>query len=100
VSIKNQVATLITYTHTHNNPIIKTIHHAINVTFIEVELFTITCGINQATQIANINYIVVITDSIHTAQRIFDLLAHFYQIQLSIISTELRKFFEKYSIEF
>jgi len=54
VSIKDQVATSITYTHIYNNPIIQTIHHAINVTFTEVELFTITCGINQATQIANI----------------------------------------------
>ena len=63
VSIKNQVATSITYTHTHNNPIIKTIYYAINVTFTEVKLFTITYGINQAIQIANINCIVVITDS-------------------------------------
>jgi len=96
VSIKNQVATSIAHTHTHNNPIIKTIHHAINVTSTKIELFTIRCGINQATQMVNINCIVVITDSIHTAQRIFDLLVHSYQIQLSIISTKLRKFFEKY----
>jgi len=54
----------------HNNPIIKTIHHAINIT---------------------INYIVVITDLIHVVQRIFDLLVHSYQIQSSIISAELRE---------
>ena len=78
--------------HTHNNPIIKTIHHTINVSFTEVELFTIRYDINQATQMANINCIIVITDLIHAAQRIFDSFIHPYQIQSSIISTKLRKF--------
>ena len=49
VSIKNQVAILIAYIHIHNNLIIKTLYHAINITSTEVELFTIRCGINQAT---------------------------------------------------
>ena len=52
---------------------------------------------------ANINHIVVITDSIHMAQRIFNSLVHPYQIQSFIISTELMKFFKKdhqNSIEF
>ena len=33
VSIKNQVATSITHVYTHNNSIIKTLYHIINVTF-------------------------------------------------------------------
>ena len=59
-SIKNQVATFIAHVHTHNNPII-------NVTSTEAELFIIKCGINQATQMANINHIIVITNSLHVA---------------------------------
>jgi len=68
MSIKNQVAILIIHIHMHNNPTIKTINDVINITSTEAELFVIRYGINQATQIANINY---------------------------IISTELRKFFIK-----
>ena len=78
ISIKNQVATFITYVYIHNNPVIKTLHHAINITSTETELFTIKYDINQATQIANINYITVITNSIYVAQRIFDLLVYPY----------------------
>ena len=49
ISIKNQVATSIAYIYVHNNPIIKTIHHVINIVSTKTELFTIRCGINQAT---------------------------------------------------
>jgi len=48
-SIKNQVTTLIAHVHTHDSFVIKTIYHTINVTLTEAELFTIRCGINQAT---------------------------------------------------
>ena len=54
-SIKNQVVTLIAHIHIHNNPIVKTLHHAINVTFTEAEFFAIRCGINQAIQLSNIS---------------------------------------------
>jgi len=70
-------------------------YHTINVTFTEAKLFAIKCGINQATQIANINHIIVITNLIYATKRIFDSLVHSYQIQLSTILTELRKFFGK-----
>jgi len=48
-SIKNQVTTSIAHIYIYNSPIIKIIHHAINITLTETELFTIRCGINQAT---------------------------------------------------
>jgi len=54
-SIKNQVTIFIVYIHTYNRPVVKTIHHAINVTSMEAELFAIKCSINQATHISNIN---------------------------------------------
>ena len=80
MSIKNQIAMSITHVHIYNKPIIKTLYHAINITSNKAELFTIRCGINQATQLVNINCIVVITDLIYTAKRIFNLLIHLYQV--------------------
>ena len=79
-SIKNQIAISITHVHSFRNPIIKTLHHVVNVTTTEAELFAIECGINQAIQITNINYIVVVTDSIHIAHKIFNSLVYPYQI--------------------
>ena len=93
VSIKNQVVTLIAYSYVHNNLVIKTLHHVVNIMSTEAELFAIRCNINQATQLANINCIVVIINLLHATKWIFDLLVHPYQIYLAIISRELREFF-------
>ena len=79
-SIKNNVATFITHIHIHNMPLIKTIHHAVNVTSMEVELFTIRCSINQSMHIDNISKIIVIMDSIHAVKRIFDLSVYSFQV--------------------
>jgi len=64
-SIKNQVATLITHIYVNNNPIIKTIHHVVNITSTKAKLFAIRCGINQATQLVNINCIIIIMDILY-----------------------------------
>jgi len=45
-SIKNNVAISIAYIHTHDKLLIKTIHHAVNITSTKAELFAIRCGIN------------------------------------------------------
>lgn len=95
MSIKNQVAILITYIYVHDKSIIKTLHHTINITSNETELFTIRCSINQAIQLDNINCIVIITDLIHMAKRIFDSSIHSYQVQTSAIFQKLRDFFNK-----
>ena len=84
-SINNQVTTSIAYIHSFNNPIIKNHYYIINITSTEADLFVI----NQATQIENINHIIIIMDSLHAVQRIFDSSIHSYQIQLAIISREL-----------
>jgi len=68
VSIKNQVVTLIAYIYVHNNLAIKTLHYAVNIMFTEAGLFAIRCSINQATQLANINCIVVIIDLLHATK--------------------------------
>jgi len=69
----------ITYIHSYLNSVTKTIHYVVNVTSTEAELLAIRYGINQATQLLNVNHIIVITDSIHTAHQIFDLSIYLYQ---------------------
>ena len=70
-SIKNNVTTSISHIHIHNKPITKTLHHALNVTSTEAELFTIRCSINQVTNNNKISKIIVVIDSIHTAKNSF-----------------------------
>ena len=48
-SIKNWVAMSIMYIYYQDCPIVRTIHHAINITSMKAELFAIKYGINQAT---------------------------------------------------
>jgi len=92
-SIKNEVATSISHTHTHNNPITKTVHHVVHITSTKAELFAIRYGINQASNQDSISKIIVITDSIHAAKKIFDLFLHPFQIHLVVILAELQQFF-------
>jgi len=75
-SIKNHIATSILRIHAHNKPVIKTLYHAVNVTTMEAELFAIRYSINQATNLNGINKIIVITNFIHTAKKIFNPSSH------------------------
>jgi len=102
-SIKNDIAMSISHVHSANQLLIKTVHHASFVTTTEVELFAIRYGINQACSLNNISKIIVVTDSIHAAKKIFDSDVHPFQIHSAAILSELRKFFnsnESNSIEF
>ena len=92
-SIKNDIVTSIAHIHSSNRPIVKTVHHASFVTSIEAELFAIRCGINQAYSINNVSKIIIVTDSIHVAKRIFDYDSHPYQIHSAAILRELQSFF-------
>jgi len=94
-SIKNHVATSISYIHSYNKPVVKTMYRAINITTTEAELFTIHCGINKAVTNSDVNHIVIITNSLYTAKRIFNSSVHPYQIHSAVISQELREFFSK-----
>ena len=75
-SIKKHVTTSIAHVHIYGSPVVKTIHHAVNVTSTKAELFAIKYNIDQVTYIPNIKRIViifvVISDSIHIAKKIFD----------------------------
>ena len=102
-SIKNSVTISIAHIHTHDKPIIKMIHYAVNVTSTEAELFAIRCGINQVSCLNYISKIIIIMDSIHAAKRIFDLSIHLYQVQAAAILKDLRYFLNRHrdnSIEF
>ena len=92
-SIKDNIATSISHIYIHNRPVTKTLHHAVNIMSTEAELFTIRCGINQATDYNNVSKIIVITDSIHAAKNIFNLSPHPYQVHIASILNELCIFF-------
>jgi len=77
-SIRNNIATLILHIHFLNKPVIKMIYYAVNITITKAKLFAIRCGINQAIDIPNIKYIIIVTDSLYVAKRIFNLLLHPY----------------------
>jgi len=79
-NIKNNIATLITHIHLFNSLLKKTLHYVINITTTEAKLFAIRYGINQAIQIPGISCIIIITNTLHVAQRIFNSTIHLYQI--------------------
>jgi len=86
-----------------DKPLIRTVHHTVNVMSTKAELFAIRCGINQTLHFNNISKIIVITNSIHVAHKIFDSLAHPYQILSAAILSDLCVFFNSHinnSIEF
>ena len=91
--IKNYIATSIVHIYVYNKQVIKMLYHAVNVTSTEAKLFTIRCGINQATNLQDIRKIIVIMDFIYTAKKIFNYSLHPFQIHTASISNELRKFF-------
>ena len=94
-SIKNHVTTSILHIHSYNKPVIKKLHRAINITITKAKLFAICCEINQAVTNQDVNYIVVITDSLYAAKKIVDSSVYSYQIHSAAISQELRKFFSR-----
>ena len=64
--------------HVYNSSVVKTIHYAIDIISTKVELFAIRYDLNQASHLANIECIDVITNSIHTAKKIFGSSIHPY----------------------
>jgi len=96
-SIKNNVAISIAHIHIHDKPITKTLYYALNITSTEAELFSIRCGINQVTNNCTISKIIVVMDSIHVVQEIFDLSSHPFQKHLLSILKDLQTFFSCHS---
>ena len=75
--------------------ITKSTYYAMNISSTEAELFTIRCGISQAIHINDITNIVVVTDAISAAKRIFDMLCYPFQLHSIAISRDLRAFFNQ-----
>ena len=67
-SIKKNIATSVLHVHSSSNILAKTIYHTVNVTSMNVELFAIRCGINQAVQVKNTTNIIIITNAIHVTR--------------------------------
>jgi len=63
------------------------------VTSTEAELFVIRCSINQAYTKENISKIIVVTDSIYAAKKIFNSSSHSYQVHVVAILSDLHCFF-------
>jgi len=102
-SVKNNITSSIVHIHVCNKPIIKMLHHTINITSSEAEFFAIRCGINQAIYLHSISKIIVITDSIYVAKKIFDPSSHPLQKHMAFILNDLREFFtchQENTIEF
>jgi len=102
-SIKNNIATSISHIYIFNQPLIKTLHHTAFVTSTEAKMFAIRYDINQATSKTNVSKIIIITDSIHAAKRIFNPSFYLFQNQSMAILGDLCHFFSKdlsNSIEF
>ena len=102
-SIKNDIATSISHVHLVNRSLTKTVYHASFMTTIETEMFTIRCGINQACSNNFISKIIVVTNSIHAAKKIFNSDFHPLQLHSAVILCELQRFFNSNhnnSIEF
>ena len=94
-SIKNDIAISISHLHVANHSLVKTVHHAVFITSTEAELFAIRCSINQACIKENVSKIIVITDSIHAAKKIFDSKSHPFQSHTMAILSKLCYFFNK-----
>jgi len=94
-SVKKDIATSISHVYMCNHPLTKMVHHAAYITSTEAELFAIRCGINQACSKKDISKIVIITNSIHAAKKIFDSKSHPYQLHTTAILQELHWFFTK-----
>ena len=92
-SIKNDIATSILHIHIANCLLTKTVHYVSFVTSMETELFAIRCGINQACSNEVISKIIVVTDSIHAARKIFNSSSHPFQRHSLVILSELWSFF-------
>ena len=92
-SVKNNMASSITHVHVHNKPIIKTLHHAVNITSTEAEFFAIRYSINQIAHLQYVSKIIVVTNSIHMARKIFNPSSHPLQKQAALILNDLRVFF-------
>ena len=78
-NIKNNIASFISHVHFFSNILKKTLYHTANVIIMKAKLFAIRYKINQAVQIQDVSYIIIITDAIYTVEKIFDPSVYLHQ---------------------
>ena len=86
---------MISHTCSKQEIIAKMTHYATNINSTNIELSTIRYRINYTIHLPDVNYIIIITDTIPTARQIFDILIHLYQLHSITILKNLKKFFYK-----
>lgn len=92
-SIKNNIATSISYIFKGQEIITKSIHHTMNMTSTKAKIFAIRCGINHIIHLQNVTQIVVITNAILAAKQIFNSSVYPYQLHSIAILKDLKEFF-------
>ena len=95
MSVKNNIAILVSHIWREYKIIVKIIYYTMNILLIKAKLFTIRCNISWTSQIQGITCIIIITDIIHTTKHIFNISIYLYQLHIIIISNNLRNFFNK-----
>ena len=95
-SVKNNIAMSIAHIHIYNKPVVKTLHHTVNIMSSEAKFFIIRCSINQSAHLQNVSKIIVVMDSIYCTKKIFDPSAHMLQKQAALILNDLRTFFNRH----
>jgi len=88
-SIRNNIATSVSYIFSWYGNLSKIIYHAFNITLTEAKLIAIRCGINRPIQVSNVNKIIVIMDTIHATKCIFNSSVHLYQLHLIVVLQDL-----------
>jgi len=78
ISIKNNVATLVSYIHRDQEIIAKSVHYIMNITSIEAKLFIIRYRINHTIYLQDITCITIITDTIPDTKHIFNMSIYLY----------------------
>ena len=94
-SVKNNIVTSVSHIYRRQKVIYKSIHHAINITVIKAELFAIKYRINYVVQLQDVACIIIVTDIILAAKRIFNSSIHSYQLYSIVIFKSLKCFFKK-----
>ena len=72
-SVKNNIVTSVSHIRREYEIVMKTIHYVMNVMSTETKLFVMRCSIGQVSQIQDITCIIIVTDTILAAKRIFDI---------------------------
>jgi len=93
--VKNNIVTSVSYVKREYKIIMEIIHHGMNIMSTKEKLFAMRYSIGQASQIQGITYIIIVTDTIPAAKKIFGTSLYPYELYSIVIFNDLKKFFNK-----